>query len=159
MPLKHGPALVAAGKVQYPFTSIRTRVSISDGQELMDQLLLLNGKQLGIGSTILQNSHCGMRHCNARFAPQGLICDIVNQDSFQTGNAGHNLRPATLRGHEAGLEGVSSRAQRILVQLKMNPIIGLDRDILENSRRDSERAFTVRGELRSKLCGEIPDAH
>lgn len=86
----------------------------------------------GIGSTILQKAMRDQGAINLDFAPGGLVCDIVINDSFQREAAEITAPPtAIFPVDQSQISNVSFSGQRVLV-VEDDPIIGMDiADILE----------------------------
>lgn len=126
--VKHGALSVPSGRVD-------VTVSQGSGRQVCVKWTETGGPSLagerrkGIGSTILQNAMRDQGTVALDFAPDGLICDIVINDSFQREVPDTPVVPSE-EPHEHEyeqpvVENQTFSGQRIMV-VEDDPIIGLD---------------------------------
>ena len=126
--VKHGALSVPSGRVD-------VTVSQGSGRQVCVKWTETGGPSLagerrkGIGSTILQNAMRDQGTVTLNFAPDGLICDIVINDSFQREVPDTPVVPSEEpQEHEYEqpvVENQTFSGQRIMV-VEDDPIIGLD---------------------------------
>tara|TARA_R110002096_G_scaffold317592_9_gene512045 strand:+ start:1607 stop:3013 length:1407 start_codon:yes stop_codon:yes gene_type:complete len=126
--VKHGALSVPSGRVD-------VTVSQGSGRQVCVKWTETGGPSLagerrkGIGSTILQNAMRDQGTVTLDFAPDGLICDIVINDSFQREVPDTPVVPSEEpQEHEYEqpvVENQTFSGQRIMV-VEDDPIIGLD---------------------------------
>lgn len=126
--VKHGALSVPSGRVD-------VTVSQGSGRQVCVKWTESGGPSLagerrkGIGSTILQNAMRDQGTVTLDFAPDGLICDIVINDSFQREVPDTPVVPSE-EPHEHEyeqpvVENQTFSGQKIMV-VEDDPIIGLD---------------------------------
>jgi PAS domain S-box-containing protein len=126
--VKHGALSVPSGGVD-------VTVSQGSGRQVCVKWTETGGPSLagerrkGIGSTILQNAMRDQGTVTLDFAPDGLICDIVINDSFQREVPDTPVvaseEPQELEYEQPVVENQTFSGQRIMV-VEDDPIIGLD---------------------------------
>lgn len=124
---------VKHGALSAPSGHVAVTVSPGRGRQICVKWAETGGPSLagerrrGIGSTILQNAMRDQGTVTLDFAPDGLICDIVINDSFQREVPDTPVVPSEApREHKQPIvEDQTFSGQRIMV-VEDDPIIGLD---------------------------------